>query len=122
MAEDASCLMMSDAGMHQLFEESYFSHLEDDQGQMIDHITGESIGHLIKSNVNREDYDDEVIHIEEEIQIMVFDPSEMPLASTLHKTTNWLEHDKTTNWLDHAITCYSNSKSFVMVKPLSEWQ
>lgn len=64
-------------------------------------MLGETIGHLIKSNVNREDYDDEIIHIEEGIQ-MVFDPSEMPLASALHKTTNWLDHDKTTNWLDHA--------------------
>ena len=39
--------------------------------------TGEIKGHLIKSNVNQEDYDDEIIRIEEGMQT-VFDPSERP--------------------------------------------
>jgi hypothetical protein len=57
---------------------------------MTGHATGEIIGHLIKSNVNQEDYDDEIIRIEEGMQT-VFDPSERPQVHyTAKLQTGWI--------------------------------
>ena len=57
---------------------------------MTGHATGDIIGHLIKSNVNQEDYDDEIIRIEEGMQT-VFDPSERPQVHyTTKLQTGWI--------------------------------
>jgi hypothetical protein len=63
--------------LQHIFEESCFLDLEDDQGQMIGHTPGEIIAHLIGSNVNLEDYDDEITAIAEGMRTE-YDPSEMP--------------------------------------------
>ena len=66
---------------------------------MTGHATGEIIGHLIKSNVNQEDYDDEIIRIEEGMQT-VFDPSERPQVHyTTKLQTGWIMTRLQTGWI-----------------------
>jgi hypothetical protein len=60
-----------------IFDQSCFLDLEDDQGQMIGKTPHELIAHVIDTNITEEDYDNEIISIEEEMRLP-YDPSEDP--------------------------------------------
>jgi len=62
-----------------ILEDSCFLDLEDDQGQMIGKTPHEILRHISDANITPEDYDDEILTVEEGMRT-AYDPSEQPQA------------------------------------------